>query len=149
MKNPKMVKVCVLHKKHITPEVVDDINRLLRRQHSHSLLVDESFLHDYTTRSSTVLVTAKRGKKTVGLGTLICVEPLGHWYGTIHNLIIETDEDITAVGKLIVETLISNRIGHLEYIEGGAWVQDTCLLQIFNDLDFKDRPKSRFRLKLP
>ncbi len=145
---PRKSKITIqrLTREQVTPEIVDEINTLLRKQHSRAMSLDSSLLRAYVQRAK--VIVAVQNEQIIGMGVLVSIECLTHWYGRIHNLVIADGQDVITLGKRLVEALAKKEEPYPEYIESCSWVQDPRMLDIFKELGFTEKPYSRFRLRL-
>ncbi len=128
----------------ITFQVVSDINELLRQQH-RGAGVSGDVLRRHTQRAK--VAVAWLDDRVVGVGSLVKVHCLTHTFGSMHNLIIQKNLNVLSIGIRIIKTLLDDPRG-MEFFEAGVWFQDEEMLKILDALGFKEKPRSRYRLKL-
>lgn len=140
------VSVRRLRPREVCLRVVNDINDLLRRQHSAARRVDEDIIRELIAKTKVVVVW-NDGDRIVGLGALVKVTTLSHTFATIHNLCVCEGSDRLTVGKRIVDLLVEG-VGDAAFIEASAWPDDGDLINLLTVAGFKPKHKLRYRLKI-
>ncbi len=145
MPRKRKITVYSLTREKITPEILEGIAALLKKQHSGAFTPDESYLRNFLARSQIIIAT--QSKKVVGIGTLVSIECLTHWYAKIYNFVINDDQDLILIGESIAKMLMESANRNLRHIDGPDWLQDPKMAVIFKDLGFKESSRTRFRFK--
>lgn len=139
------IEVKMLLPKQVTPQVVEDINFLLRRQHSDAKHLEGYILLEHMGKSK--VAVAWLGERVVGMGVLVRVHCVSHTFGSIHNLIIRESVDALSVGARIIK-LLTEDLYDVEFVEAGVWLQDEEMVKILEAFGFEEKPRSRYRLKI-
>lgn len=142
-----IIRVERLHEKEVTDRVICDINALLRKQRQDAKLITRESLLECMKKMG-VVVAWNDGERVVGLGVLKQSGGLNFTCAEVRHLVIGDGLDNLAVGMRIVTALRGIYLHGIEYIEAGVWVQDEEMKRIFTALGFKEKPASRFRLRI-
>ena len=94
-----------LRPSEVSQTVVDDINHLLRSQHSKANTVDEESLLAHMKRSQLVVAWNDDGR-ILAMGVKVRTYAVSHSFASIHNLIVRNGCDALSLGKRIVDLLI-------------------------------------------
>lgn len=134
----------------ITPRVVQDINTLLRKQRHNARCIDARRLKACLNKRKrmNIVIARNDGDRIIGIGVLARSGGLNFSCAEIRHFIITDGQDVLSLGMRIAQKLINSNRRGLEFIEAGVWVQDEQMKQIFTALGFKEKPASRFRLRL-
>lgn len=141
------IRVYRLSQTDVTDQITEGINVLLKLQHGKAFRLDESYLRHHIQRQ-TIVAIAIQGKKVVGVGTVVNIDCLTHWYAKVHNFVIQKDQDLMTIGEQIAKVLTESVDFNLAYIDGPQWVQDPKMYGIFRKLGYSEEALPRLRLKL-
>ncbi len=142
----EIIRVGRLQNKEVNKKVLEDINRLLKKQRQDAKSITEEHLLECMGKMG-VVVAWDDNEHVVGLGVLTQSGGLNFSCAEIRHLIISDGQDILAVGVRIVTALRDIYLHGIEYIDAGVWVQDEEIKNVFTALGFKEKPGSRFRLR--
>ncbi len=137
------IEVRRLRSSEVCLKVVNDVNALLRSQHSKAGRVDEETLTTHA-RKSKVVVAWSDTNHVIGMGVLIVVHAVSHTFGNVHNLVIADGFDSLVLSKRIMDELLQGVDG-LDFIEAGALPDDGDKINVLETLKFKRKQKLRFR----
>ena len=141
-----ITKVRRLRPREVNLKAVNDINDLLRRQHSEARKIDEDILREQIAKAK-VVVAWNDNDRIIGLGVLVKTLTLSHTFATIHNLVVCEGSDRLSVGKQIVDLLVEG-VGDVAFIEASAWPDDGDLINLLTVCRFKPKHKLRYRFKI-
>jgi|SRR3989338_7197512 len=139
------VTVRKLRPSEVNVKAVDDINYLLRRQHSKTRKVDKESLLAHM-KQSKVVVAWNDDDRIIALGVLVRTYALSHTFAGIHNLIIRNGFNPLSIGKRIVDLLI-DEVDDVEFIETGVWPENNDLINLLTVSGFVPKSKLRYRRK--
>ena len=134
-----------LRPREVNTKVVSDINEMLKGQHSKARTVDRKTLLEHLGKS--LVIVGRNDERVIAMGVLVRVHCVSHSFAGIHNLIVRKGYDFLTIATEIIQTLIKD-VYDVEFIEAGAGIQDEALIGILESLRFKEKPKSRYRLRL-
>lgn len=132
-----------LRRSDITESLVDEINTLLRQQHSHARRCDSGELKDDLNHSITVV--ALDGNQVVGTGTLAYSPLKTHIPSGIHNAVVKEGYDDCALRARIIAMLVHLRRGG-NFIDINV-LPDDPIINTLKELGFVKRKKVTYRLK--
>ncbi len=141
------IEVQRLKGKDVNRQVVDDVNSLLQKQWSGARTITVEMLHKCLGKMA-VVVACNDAERVVGLGVLTLSGGLNFDCLEIRHLVVAEGQDILSVGMRIVQALLEVYIHNIVYIDAGSWLQDGEMAEIFKTLGFKQKPNSRWRLRL-
>lgn len=136
-------KLC---RSEVSQEVIDDINHLLRKQHSRARKVDEENLLSHLKRSK-VVVGWDDNSRIIAFGVMVRTYVVSHTFASIHNLTVRDDFDRLSICKRMVDLLMEGANG-VEFIEISVSPEDDDLINIATTLGFVLRPKLRYRHRI-
>lgn|GEM_PF-3458554 len=142
-----IITVELLREEQVTDKAVNDINSLLHKQRAGTEPVTKEHLLKCVGRMA-IVVAWNDNERVIGLGVLTQSGGLNFRCAEIRHLIVSSGLDILSIGIRIVETLRETCPYPVAYIDGGAWVQDDEMKNIFIALGFREKPGSRFRYRI-
>ena len=99
----RKIIVRTLLRKDVDDQLVDDINALLKQQHSKAFECDKNEILDGLNHVHTVV--AFKNNRVVGMGDLHFLRCKSHIFASVHNLVVKDDLDVTKIGTLIVREM--------------------------------------------
>lgn len=126
--------------------VINDINYLLKKQHSEARRAGEESLRAFM-KQAKVVVAWNDDERIVGLGSLIKTPALSHSFVVIYNLVVHEGYDQLSIGKRIVDLLIEG-VGDVAFIEASARPNDDDLINLLAVCGFKPKQRLRYRLEI-
>ena len=132
-----------LRPKEVNLKTVNDINRLLKMQHSKAKRLDEEGLAAFLKKSKVVVVWNDNAR-IIGMGILVEVDAASHKYAIIHHLAVLNSSDRLTLGKGIVDLLIEGVV--VEFFVANVWQEDRDAINFLTTVGFRLKPKLRYRL---
>jgi len=131
----------------VTDAAVASINALLKHQRTDAKEVTKQSLLD-SLSVMVVMVARNDGEQIVGIGVLTFSGGINFKCAEIRHLVVAEGLDVTSLGIRIVSALLEVPLRDIDFVDGGSWMQTGEMKEIFVALQFKEKPDSRFRLRL-
>jgi hypothetical protein len=140
-----ITNVKILKEVDLTVQVVEDINALLKQQHSDANTVDRFMLLEHMRWSRIACATSD--DTVIGMGVLGITRCVSHEFAGIHNLIVLQGFDAVIIGKRIVD-LLREDIHHVAFIQITK-LPSPELAPVLVNMGFVEKSEPRFRLRFP
>ena len=137
------IDVRQLRPREVNARVVNDINDLLKKQHSKARRLNEDSLAAYS-KNNKVVVAWNDNEHIIGMGVLIVVDAASHEYGVVHHLTVLRGADSLTLRAKIMESLIT-RVVEVEFFMINILPTDRNAVIFLTSMGFTQR-KLSYRL---